>query len=166
MAELRHDRLTQFLVIACLLLGAVATWPRLLAQPGRVVVEQPRIRVSVEGQVARPGVYELDFGARVTDLLQAAGGFLPSAARALVALAAPVTDGEVVHVPAQSSHTGTPRVPINSAPAELLQTLPGVGPAIAQRIIEHRPYSRVDDLVRVPGIGARTLEWLRPLVGL
>ena len=57
-------------------------------------------------------------------------------------------------------------MPINSAPAELLETLPGVGPAIAQRIIQHRPYSRVDDLVRVPGIGARTLERLRPLVGL
>ena len=55
---------------------------------------------------------------------------------------------------------------VNSATAEQLQSLPGVGPAIALRIIEHRPYSRLDDLLLVPGIGQRTLERLRPLVGL
>src|SRR5690554_4105433 len=99
MAELRHDRLTRLRVLACLRLGAACLAPKLLAPPGRVVIERPLIRVSVEGQVAQPGVYELEFGARVSDLLQAAGGLLPSAARALVALAAPVTDGEVVQVP-------------------------------------------------------------------
>ncbi|MFA5550842.1 MAG: SLBB domain-containing protein, partial [Trueperaceae bacterium] len=91
MADLRSDRLTQVLVLACLLLGAAALLPRVLARPGRVVVEQPGILVSVEGQVERPGVYQLEFGARVADLLEAAGGFLPAAARGLVALAAPVT---------------------------------------------------------------------------
>ncbi|MFA5552879.1 MAG: ComEA family DNA-binding protein, partial [Trueperaceae bacterium] len=62
--------------------------------------------------------------------------------------------------------TGSRRVSVNSAPADLLQSLPGVGPAIAQRIIENRPYSRIDDLLNVPGIGPRTLERLRPQVGL
>lgn len=166
MTELLNDRLTQVLVLTCLVFGAVALGPKLFARPGRVVVEQPLISVSVEGQVAEPGVYQLEFGARVSDLLQAAGGFLPSAARALVALAAPVTDGEVVQVPAQASVTGFRRVAVNSATAEQLQSLPGVGPAIALRIIEHRPYSRLDDLLLVPGIGQRTLERLRPLVGL
>lgn len=166
MRELLHDRLTQALVAACLLLGAVALVPRLQAQPGRVVVEQPVISVSVEGQVAEPGVYQLEFGARVADLLEAAGGFLPSAARALVPLAAPLTDGEVVHVPAAQTHVGGARVPLNSAPPEVLQGLPGIGPAMAQRIIEHRPYSSLYDLERVPGIGPRTLERLKPLVGL
>ncbi|MFA7459441.1 MAG: ComEA family DNA-binding protein [Trueperaceae bacterium] len=166
MADLRSDRLTQVLVLACLLLGAAALLPRVLARPGRVVVEQPGILVSVEGQVERPGVYQLEFGARVADLLEAAGGFLPAAARGLVALAAPVTDGQVVQVPALSSDTGSRRVSVNSAPADLLQSLPGVGPAIAQRIIENRPYSRIDDLLNVPGIGPRTLERLRPQVGL
>lgn len=84
----------------------------------------------------------------------------------MVALAAPLTDGQVVQVPGQVSEAGAARVSINSAPAELLETLPGVGPAIAVRIVEHRPYSRVDDLVRVPGIGVRTLERLKPFVGL
>ncbi len=165
MAELRSDRLTQTLVLACLLLGLGAL-PSRLAGPTPVVVEQPSIRVSVEGQVAQPGVYELEFGARVSDLLQAAGGFLPSAARPLVALAAPLTDGQVVQVPALTSVTGSTRVSVNSASAEQLQSLPGVGPAIAQRILEHRPYSRVDDLLQVPGIGPSTLQRLRPLVGL
>lgn len=166
MAELRQDRLTRLLVLGCLLMAVVTMAPRLLARPGRVQVEQPFISVSVEGQVAHPGLYQLEFGARVADLLEAAGGLLPSAASALVALAAPVTDGEVVLVPARTSRTGAPRVSVNSAPPDLLQTLPGVGPAIAQRIIEHRPYARLDDLIRVPGIGPRTLDRLRPLVGL
>lgn len=166
MADLRHDRLTQFLVLACLLLAGVAMLPMLLARPRPVRVEQPTISVSVEGQVVRPGVYQLGFGARVADVLEAAGGFGPSAARALVALAAPVTDGQVVLVPALASDTGDPRVSVNSASTATLQTLPGVGPAIAARIVEHRPYSRVDDLLRVPGIGERTLQRLRPLVGL
>ncbi len=165
MSELRDDRLTQALVLACLVLGVIALVPR-LARPTPVVVERPPIRVSVEGQVAAPGLYELEFGARVADLLQAAGGFLPSAARPLVALAAPLTDGQVVQVPALTSLTGVDRVSVNSAAAEQLQSLPGVGPAIAQRIVDHRPYSRVDDLLRVPGIGPSTLQRLRPLVGL
>lgn len=166
MAELRYDRLTQVLVLACLLLGAVALAPKLLARPGRLVVTQPQISVSVQGQVAAPGVYQLQFGARVADLLDAAGGFLPGAARGLVALAAPLTDGQVLQVPAQVSVSGSARVPVNSAPAELLLTLPGIGPALAARVIQHRPYSRIDDLLKVPGIGPRVLQRLRPLVGL
>jgi competence protein ComEA len=166
MTDLLRDRLTQFLVLGCLLMAAAAMLPRWQARPRPVRVEQPLITVSVEGQVARPGAYELEFGARVADLLEAAGGLKPSAARALVALAAPVTDGEVVLVPALTSDAGTTRVSLNSASSITLQTLPGVGPAIAERIIEHRPYSRLDDLIRVPGIGERTLQRLRPLVGL
>ncbi len=166
MNDLLRDRLTQFLVLGCLLMAAAAMLPRLQARPRPVRVEQPLITVSVEGQVAYPGVYQLEFGARVADLLEAAGGLRPSAARALVALAAPVTDGEVVLVPALTSGAGTTRVSLNSASSVTLQTLPGVGPAIAERIIEHRPYSRLDDLIRVPGIGERTLQRLRPLVGL
>ncbi len=166
MHELRHDRLTQLLVGACLLLGAVAGLPRFLAPPGAVRVERPPITVSVEGEVAAPGVYQLEFGARVADLLERAGGFRPGAARALVPLAAPLTDGQVVMVPGAVAVTGFARVSLNSAPLEALQTLPGVGPAIAARIVAHRPFARVDDLLRVPGIGPSTLERLRPLVAL
>ncbi len=166
MHELLHDRLTQLLALTCLTLGVVALGPRLVARPGRVVVEQPVITASVEGQVAQPGAYRLEFGARVADLIEAAGGLLPTAARSLVALAAPVTDGAVVQVPAAVTSAGGARVLLNSASPEQLQGLPGVGPAIAQRIVEHRPFTSLADLLRVPGIGPRTLERLKPLVGL
>ncbi len=166
MAELRTDPLTRFLVAACLVMGAVAMLPRAIQRTAPVSIERPLISVSVEGQVVSPGVYQVEFGARVQQVIEAAGGFAPGAARTMVALAAPLTDGQVVQVPGQVSEAGAARVSINSAPAELLETLPGVGPAIAVRIVEHRPYSRVDDLVRVPGIGVRTLERLKPFVGL
>src|SRR5690554_1508682 len=125
MEELRHDGLTRFLVGACLLLRALAAAPRLLARPGAVVVEQPDLTVSIEGLVTAPGAYRLAFGARVADLVELAGGFRPGAARGLVALAAPLTDGEVVQVPAQSAAPGVARVSVNSASIDQLQTLPG-----------------------------------------
>lgn len=166
MLELRHDRFTQTLVGACLILGACALAPRLLARPLPVAIEQPAITVSVEGVVAAPGVYQLEFGARVADAVAAAGGMAAGAASALVPLAAPLTDGMVVHVPAVQATDGRERVSINSATPEQLTGLPGVGPAIAERIVAARPFSRVSDLLRVSGIGERTLERLRPHVGL
>ena len=116
--------------------------------------------------MVNPGVYQLEFGSRAEQLIEAAGGFASGAARGLVALASPLTDGQVVQVPGQTSEMGSARVPVNSAPVELLETLPGIGPAMAVRIVAHRPFSRIDDLLSVPGIGPRTLERLRPHVGL
>src|SRR5690606_15819140 len=115
MRELRHDRVTQMLACACLVLGLVALLPKLLALPGRVEVQRPPITVSIEGEVERPGAYEVEFGARVADLLELAGGFLPAAARSLVAQAAPLTDGQVVQVPALAAASGVSRVSVNSA---------------------------------------------------
>lgn len=166
MRELRQDRLTQVLAAACLLLGLIVVFPKVAARPGRVTVVQPRITVSIEGEVKAAGAYQLEFGARVADLIEIAGGFTPGAARSLVALAAPLTDGQVVVVPAVASNRGTPRVSVNSASLTELQALPGVGPVMAARIVAARPFSRVDDLLRVPGIGPATLARLRPLVAL
>lgn len=162
----RPDHLTWALAAACLSLGVVALAPRYLPRAAAVRIEQPAVVVSIEGQVKRPGAYTLPFGARVADLVDAAGGFTPAAARTLVALADPLTDGEVVQVPALTASGGVERVSLNSASLEALQGLPGVGPAIAGRIVAHRPFARVDDLLHVPGIGPRTLERLRPLVSL
>lgn len=135
--------------------------------------------VHVSGAVVAPGLYVLDDGARVVDAVSAAGGFAESADTAGVNLARVLTDGEQLYVPAvgESAPAG-PAVPdvaggkvnINTADATQLDALPGVGPAIAQRIIEWRDangrFTSVDDLLAVSGIGDRMLESLRDLVAV
>ncbi|HZW27634.1 MAG TPA: ComEA family DNA-binding protein [Trueperaceae bacterium] len=165
--RLSENAVTALLSGVCLVGGAVALAPRALVRLEPLVVEQPPVQVAVQGEVARPGVYELPFGSRVEDAVAAAGGLLPTAARDLLRLAAPVNDGQTVHVPgAAVAGTERPRVSLNSAALEELDALPGVGPVIAERIAAHRPYAAVDELLEVPGIGPATLERLRPLVGL
>jgi competence protein ComEA len=132
--------------------------------------------VHVAGAVHRPGLYRLREGSRVDDAIRLAGGSKPKAALELVNLAAPVADGQQVLVPARGSATaaaaGLPgsRVHLNSATLEQLDTLPGIGPVTAQKILDYRAkkgaFSSVDELDAVPGIGAARLEQLRDLVDL
>jgi competence protein ComEA len=159
--RLGENALTAALLVACAALAALTVLPRLMERPAVLHVERSEISASIEGAVAHPGVYRLPWGARVADLVGAAGGALPSAARELVALAAPLTDGEVVQVPRTVAENGDPRVRLNEADAEALIRLPGIGPALARRIVAARPFARVDDLLRVPGIGPKTLAALR-----
>jgi competence protein ComEA len=155
------------LLVLCIAGGVFVMAPRLLTRASPLVVLQPPITVSVSGEVLVPGVYSLAFGARVAELIEAAGGALPTAAVSLLTLADPLTAGESVHVPALAAADGrAARVSINSDPPTTLDSLPGIGPVMAARIVEHRPYGSVDDLLRVPGIGPRTLERLKPLVTL
>jgi competence protein ComEA len=129
------------------------------------------------GAVARPGVYRLAPGSRVTDLVDAAGGLAADAAPDHLNLAAPVTDGQQVYVPrvGEAAPPGppgasTPAGPLdlNTATADELDELPGVGPATAQAILDHRerngPFRAVEELLEVRGIGEAKLEALRDLV--
>src|SRR5579863_4220845 len=121
--------------------------------------------VDVAGAVRRPGLYHLAAGTRIADAVAAAGGASAKADVTLVNLAAPLADGEQVLVPARgaagATGSGTPSpiapLDLNTANAEQLDALPGVGPATAQRIIdyrqEHGPFRNVDELEGVPGIG-------------
>lgn len=175
-----QERVTQALVVGCCALALVAQARRApsswltaswlsapwSARAPAVRIEQPEIEVAVSGEVLNPGTYRLEFGARVADLLTAAGGLTRQAAAALVNPADPLTDGELVHVPNHRSQLGAERVSLNSASLAELDGLPGIGPVMAQRIVAHRPYSRVEDLLRVPGVGPKTLERLRGLVTL
>lgn len=145
--------------------------------------------VQASGAVIRPGVYRLTADGRVDDLVRAAGGLAPDADPDRVNLAAPVVDGERVWIPhrgeakppevvagAGGGGGGAGSVPgpaspaivdLNTATAEQLDTLPGVGPATASAILayrdQHGPFSAVDDLLEVRGIGDAKLEQIRPL---
>ena len=129
----------------------------------------------VSGAVAMPGLYVLRAGARVVDAVAAAGGFTPEADEAAINLARPITDGEQLHVPAAGETTaadpaspGDGRVDLNTADVAALDTLPRIGPALAQRIIDWRDangrFTSVEDLLAVPGIGDKMLAALRDLV--
>lgn len=132
--------------------------------------------VHVSGAVVAPGLYVLETGARVVDAVAAAGGFAPDADQASVNLARPVTDGEQLHVPrageastdATAGDSSAGLVDLNAADAATLETLPRVGPALAQRIIEWRDangrFTAIEDLLAVPGIGDKMLDSLRDLV--
>jgi competence protein ComEA len=134
-----------------------------------------RLYVHVVGGVRHPGLYRLPQGSRVADAVARAGGATRKAQVALVNLAAPVADGEQIVVPQRgaralvpaSGATGGP-VHLNTATLEELDTLPGVGPVTAQKILdyreEHGAFGSVDELDAVSGIGPARMDELRKLV--
>lgn len=156
--------------------------------------------VHVSGAVASEGVVELPGGARVVDALEAVGGPRPTARTDQLNLARPVQDGEQVHVPtdrevraAVGGAGGTagigggstavagggpvtaeaaagPAISLNRATATELEALPGVGPVLAQRLVEHREatggFTSVEELLEIEGIGEKTLAELRDHVSL
>lgn len=147
----------------------------------------PLLAVHVSGAVASPGVYELEEGSRVRDAVEAAGGFAAEASQESVNLARKVSDGEQIliltveefeasssssfassgssdaDVPGSSGAGGL--VNINTAGLEALDSLPGIGPATAQAILDERetngPFASIEDIQRVSGIGEKKYEKLK-----
>lgn len=127
--------------------------------------------VHVSGAVTKPGLVRLDEGARVIDAIEAAGGAADESAIHQLNLARPVMDGEHIVVPraGETVEQGGIDGPISlsRSSAERLQELPGVGPAIAERIIrwreENGPFRALEDVLAVSGIGEATLEQLQGL---
>ncbi|MGY1707020.1 ComEA family DNA-binding protein [Geodermatophilus sp. SYSU D00697] len=133
--------------------------------------------VSVVGLVHRPGLVSLPTGARVADAVAAAGGLLPEADPASVNLAAVVSDGQQIAVgvpgaapagPAAGVASGSGPVDLNTATVADLDALPGIGPVLAQRIVDHREgqgrFASVEQLDDVPGIGPAIYAELAELV--
>lgn len=163
--DTRTERLLTWLIAGgCLLTVAVQQFQRLTPAFVPVTPLQPELQVSIAGAVARPGVYSLDWGAVVADLVSAAGGLTAEAEPDLVAAARPLAQGDSVFVPFAGTADPLGRVSLNSADSWGLQRLPGVGPALAERIIAARPFHSVDELLDVSGIGPATFARLQPLV--
>jgi competence protein ComEA len=141
----------------------------------------PALFVDVAGEVRAPGLYSLPLGARVADALAAAGGPTRRADLESLNLAEVLADGTKIEVPgrgagqgsvtegtgaAPPAPSGPPLVPLNSADQAALETIPGIGPVTAMAILAYReragPFSSVDQLLEVDGIGPATLEQIRP----
>ena len=161
--------------------GAVTTSAPAAPPVGEVAETSATVVVSVVGLVHRPGLVTLSSGARIAEAVEAAGGLLPEADSAAVNLAAVVADGQqiAVGVPgtaggaAPGPQTGTGGaaggpVNLNTAGVGELDALPGIGPVLAQRIVDHRsaqgPFTSVDQLDDVPGIGPAIAAELAELV--
>ncbi len=145
-----------------------------------VPTEKP-IVVHITGAVPRPGVYALPQGARVQDVISAAGGFLAEAQKDDINLAALVEDGEKLDIPyiegaspvlatpeEQVVTTTTELIDINTASQSELESLPGIGPTTAKKIIEYRetngPFLSIEDIINVSGIGPGTYERIKDLI--
>lgn len=167
--------------------GSAGSGPIAGAEPGTI---GRLLVVHVVGEVGAPGVVRVPEGSRVVDVIRAAGGALASADLERVNLARAVVDGEQVHVPAPGEQilagangagagAGAPAASGGSAPALInlnsadlaqLDTLPGVGPVLAQRILDwraqHGRFTSVDELGEVSGIGDTLLAQLTPKVSV
>ena len=139
----------------------------------------PRLVVDVAGAVRRPGLYRLPQGSRIADAVARAGGAEAKASLDGVNLAAPLADGEQVVVPmrisgggvapaAAAGGTSSGPVSLSIATAEQLDTLPGIGPVTAQKIVDYRTqhgaFHSVDELDAISGIGPAKLDQLKGLV--
>lgn len=150
-----------------------------LSEPVAPAVLAPaELVIYVSGAVARPDVYRLPAGARIKDAVLAAGGLRADAAADQINLAAPLSDAGHINIPTLSAVTdhhaepataaGPGLLNLNRATSSDFEDLPGVGPVLAERIIAQRdeqgPFTQIEDLRNVTGIGDKLYAQIAPLV--
>jgi len=171
-----------FGLFIALLVWVVARNPGGQAVTLRPAPTEKPIVIQVVGAVPRPGVYALAKGSRVQDAISAAGGFLVDADKTGINLARALEDGEqldvpylegaaplvITEAPAATEPPSTDLININTASQTELDTLPGIGPTAARKIIEYRtangPFATIEDIIKVSGIGPGTYEKLKDLI--
>lgn len=167
-------------VVAAIFVVGVLVWVDRL-EPVTISIgtlPEERMRVSISGAVATPGVVDVPVGSRLQDVVDRAGGFEADADLSVLNLAGRVGDGEHIEIPTTregvndqgtaSTDSAGDRIDINTASAAELDELPGIGDVLARRIIEHRelngPFTSVDQLAEIDGISPRLVDRLRPFV--
>lgn len=177
-----------FLIVAVCIVGGIVLLLATRPQPVEIIIHPPAptgttqptatpapLAVYVTGAVAEPEtLYSLPPGSRVSDAVNAAGGALPDADLERVNLAGFLHDGDQIHVPFAEEQAALPTpggsgiLNVNTATADELDTLPGIGPALAQAIVDYRdangPFTSLDDLDAVSGVGPALLADLAALI--
>lgn len=135
--------------------------------------EQKKILIDMKGAVVKEGVYEMKEGDRFKDAVEKAGGFLPEADIKKVNLAQIVQDQMILYVPNKNeqvqdlatSSKGEGKVQINAASKEQLEKITGIGSRKAESILkyreEHGPFQKIEDLLKIDGIGVKSLEKIK-----
>jgi competence protein ComEA len=169
------------LLVAALVLATSSIFILRTSSPSEAIAPPPLtldvaavdITVDVQGAVLHPGVYKLTIGSRVVDAIKAAGGVTKAGDPSDLNQARIIADGEQIYIYAKSS-TSTQKstvkvkpkssglVLVNRATAKEFEALDGIGPVLASRIVSFRkangPFATIEDLLKVPGIGAGTLS--------
>lgn len=192
MQKILEKSVTIFIGVLIGLAASGILWLAASPPRGQAVILRPAptpvpLVVQVGGAVLRPGVYALPQGSRVRDAIDAAGGLLADANTEKINLADLLNDGQKLVIPGASgvSGEGSEFVPadeeeltdtqspdylidINYATAEELETLPGIGPTLAMRIVqyrdEHGPFQTIEDIMNVSGIGQSTFDLIKDYI--
>lgn len=152
--------LTALFVCAVLLVVRQNTWRLRISSPGT-----DSVTVRVSGAVEQPGIYSLPAGSRVQQAIELAGGPRPDAQIDAVDSDSLLDDTQELFVPSSLSFDTLSRVNLNTASAQELETLPGIGPMLAQAIVSDREqqgvFSAPEDIMRVDGIGTGIYEKIK-----
>jgi competence protein ComEA len=147
------------------------------SQEASVNTSTDEVYVDVSGAVKNPGVYAMPANARIQDALDKAGGIDEQADIAYlekyINRAQTIKDGEKIFIPSLNSQSsesaeelGHVRINVNTADAKALELLPGIGPVSAQKVIDGRPYSRVEDLLERNAVSSATFEKIKDQISV